>query len=67
MVKRTDRLEQFEREELKKLKLTPKEAFRIFDELYQLVRNVGSLGRSDLNEDLKAEVRIAKMINHRSR
>lgn len=58
---------EWERHRLRRLKLSPQEAFRIFDDLHEEARTLGVLRKPGDTGDLEPRLRIAAMINRRSR
>ncbi len=63
MVKNSHILRKFEREEMRKEKLSFKDAFKILDAMWREALDLGVLKSSNWLDDVKKEIRIAKIVN----
>ena len=63
MVKNSRILRKFEREEMGREKLSFKDALKIFEAMWREALALGSIKSSDWLNDIKKEIRIAKIIN----
>ena len=61
------RFHAWERQELSQSEMSAQDAFRIFDDLYEEARTLGSLRKPEDLGDLEPRLRIAAMINRSER
>lgn len=60
------RFNEWERQQTRRNRLSAREAFRVFDELYGLARTVGAWRGASSLGDIEPELRIASMVNQGS-
>ena len=63
MVKNSRILRKFEKEEMRKEKLSFKDAVKIFEAMWREALALGAIKSSDWLNDIEKEIRIAKIIN----
>lgn len=63
MIKNPEILARFEAEELKKEKLSYKEALKIFEAMWQEAVSLGVLPLKDSLEDIETDIRLARILN----
>jgi hypothetical protein len=63
MIRRTIRLEEFERQLAQKEDLSYLEAVRIFDALHAEAVSLGAIGHENILEGLDVDLRIARAVN----
>ena len=63
MVKNSRILRKFEREEMRREKLSFKDALKIFEAMWREALALGAIKTSDWLNDIEKEIRIAKIIN----
>lgn len=63
MIKNPKLLKKFEREEIKRSKLSYKEAMKIFEAMWEEAKNLGVLPLKDPMDGVEVAIRIAKILN----
>ena len=63
MVKNSNILEKFERQEIKKSKLSYSEALKIFEAMWEEAKNLGILPPKNPMEGIEVDIKLAKILN----
>lgn len=63
MIKNPELLVRFETEELKKERLSYREAMKIFKAMWQEAVSLGALPLKDPLEDIETDIKLAKILN----
>ena len=63
MIKNSKIYEQFNREYLKRRKLTYRQAIKIYEDLWEEACKLGALSKRDTFSNIESRVRIARVLN----